>query len=313
MSNIPSNLQSAIELFMFHCQYEKNLNKKTLAAYALDLSQFSTFIASMQLSFTDITLENIRDFLKKISHYKPKTIKRKMATLKALFNYIEFEYENFYNPIRRMRVHIKVPSLLPNVLTSDEVKKILQYLYSQKRQISVSSDHKKTILLRKIALVELLFGTGLRIYELCALTTDTIDLQAGIIRVYGKGSKERIIQICQPPILESLRDYRESLPKQSIKPEPFFLNCYGKKLEPQSVRSIVKKLTKEAGITKRVTPHTFRHTFATLLLEEGVDIKYIQTILGHSSLSTTQIYTHVTNTSQRLILRDYHPRRKIEV
>lgn len=298
---------------MFHCQYEKNLSTKTLAAYALDLSQFTTFTAAAQLSFADITVENIRDFLRNISHYKPKTIKRKIATLKAFFNYIEQEDEAFYNPMHRLRIRIKVPSLLPNVLTAEEVRKLLQHLYSQKRQTGAATARARSMLLREIALVELLFGTGLRISELCALTTATIDLQAGIVRVYGKGSKERIIQICQPPILNALRAYRASLPLHDISTAPFFLNRYGKKLEPQSVRAIVKRSAQRAGITKRVTPHTFRHTFATLLLEEGVDIKYIQTILGHSSLTTTQIYTHVTNTTQRLILRGYHPRRNIEV
>ena len=261
---------------------------------------------------SQVTPDVLRAYLKSLASYKAKTIKRKVASAKAFFNYLGQEFEDYHNPLRKVRVRIKVPLILPNVLTLTEIGKILSYLYKQRDNTLGDRERRREKQLRLLAMVELLFGAGLRVSELCALHLGDVDLREGFVRVYGKGSRERVIQICQSPIITALADYLLVTDYRGADAtRPLFLNLRGDALDAQSVRASIKTLAREAGINKRVTPHTFRHTLATLLLEEGVDIKYIQTILGHSSLSTTQIYTHVTNTRQKIILRDFHPRRRL--
>lgn len=314
MSLLNHTLQTAIEWFLFHCEYEKRLNPKTLQAYTSDLNQMLDFMereASVH-QVGQVTPDVIRAYLKGLASYKAKTIKRKMASAKAFFNYMEQEFDDYFNPMRKVRVKIKVPLILPNVLTLSEISQILAYLYAKREHETITGGRNQEKLLRLIAIVELLFGTGLRVSELCALHIGDVDLQEGLVKVYGKGSRERVIQICQSAIIVAMDDYlRISEYRGSGALRPLFLNLRGEALDAQSVRASIKALARAAGICKRVTPHTFRHTLATLLLEEGVDIKYIQTILGHSSLSTTQIYTHVSNARQKMILRDFHPRRRI--
>ena len=164
--------------------------------------------------------------------------------------------------------------------------------------------------MRNIAVVELLFATGARVSEIANLRMEQINLTLGIINLKGKGDKERTIQICNKETLTILRRYYTVFKKQINKSEGYFLiNRWQTKLSDQSIRNIVKGLSKKAGLQKHVTPHCFRHTFATLLLEKDVDIKYIQLLLGHSSIVTTQIYTHVNKAKQREIIRTKHPRR----
>lgn len=316
MSLTHQTIETAVGWFLFHCAYEKRLNPKTLQAYTSDLNQMVNAIqtdAGITL-IHQITPDIIRAYLKSLSAYKAKTIKRKMASAKAFFNYLEQEYDDFHNPMRKVRVKIKIPLTLPNVLTLNEINQIFTYLYAQRSAINSgsNSDRQCEKHLRLIAIVELLFGTGLRVSELCSLHLGDIDTHDGLLKVNGKGSRERVIQICQPAIINAIENYLSHTAYHGTEAtRPLLLNLRGEALDPQSVRSSIKHLAREAGMSKPVTPHTFRHTLATLLLEEGVDIKYIQTILGHSSLSTTQIYTHVSNTRQKIILRDFHPRRRL--
>ena len=163
---------------------------------------------------------------------------------------------------------------------------------------------------RDIAVVELLFATGMRVSELCDLRMSDVDIVQGRIRIIGKGNKERLIDICQDETLKALKEWL-SLYENKTSDSPLFISRLYRKLSPQSVRQLVKNLVEGVGMVKHVTPHTFRHTLATLLLEEDVDITYIQKLLGHSSIVTTQIYTHVNLHKQREILKSKHPRRLI--
>lgn len=309
-----TTIQTAIRWFLFHCEFEKRLNTKTILAYTTDLKQMCDFMqqyANMEL-INQITPDALRAFLRAQAVYRAKTVKRKMATVRALFNFLEQEMDDFLNPMRKIRVKIKIPFILPTVLSLSEIEKILLISYKKKNMKMQSNKQKYEIAVRLVAIIELLFGTGLRVSELCSLRLADIDLNEGIIKVYGKGGKERIIQICQTPILNAISAYIQLSKKYGQYAErSLFVNSRGLALSTQSVRAAIKKIAKEAGIEKTITPHTLRHSFATLLLEEGVDIKYIQTILGHSSLSTTQIYTHVSSTHQKLLLRDFHPRRRL--
>lgn len=302
-------VDDAIREFIFHCQYEKNLNDKTLKAYKIDLIQFAMYIKDM-VSSADIkqmTKETIKNYLQTIAHFKPKTIKRKIASLKAMLNFLEFEDDDYVNPFRKMKIRFKEPQILPAVMTIDEVKKILQRLYKERDGNELQNQYTYKAQTRNIAVVELLFATGVRVSELCNLECKDVDLRHGVIKVFGKGSKERVIQICQAEVLSALKSYYNLFKPTAS----FFVNRLGMPLSTQSVRLLIKQHVGSIGLTKKITPHTFRHTFATLLLEEDVDIKYIQCLLGHSSIATTQIYTHVNSSKQKKILSTKHPRRKL--
>ena len=308
-------LNQAIKSFLFHCKYEKNLTPKTIKAYHIDLEQFGELsgLKSEESMLISVSRTILKQYIQRISGFKPKTIKRKIATLKAMMNYFEIEYEEFINPFRRLKINIKTPFSLPLVMNWTEVSELLSFLYQQKNDVQNTNSQTYKISIRNIAIIELLFGTGIRVSELCNLSASDVDLDNGMIKVFGKGSKERIIQVCHKEILRALTEYKYQLHRQIESSGFFFINRLGNSLSSQSVRLMVKQLVRRAKLRQGITPHTFRHTFATLLLEEGVDIKYIQTILGHSSLVTTQIYTHVSSSKQKSILSEHHPRNRLSI
>ena len=297
-------LQEALGAFLFHCKYEKGLNDKTLVAYKTDLAQFCARLPQGPLAMQSITREMIKDYLQALSCFKPKTIKRKIASLKAFFSFYEYEQADFINPLRKMRIHPKEPLVIPTVMEGDEIKLVLDYLYRLRNENHEKTTWRYKAQVRDIAVVELLFATGIRVSELCQLQCRDVDLGRGNIKVYGKGSKERIIQIGASEVLDILHEYKRLFAPSTY----FWLNRLGNPLSTQSVRGLVKRCVEALKLEKHITPHTFRHTFATLLLEEDVDIKYIQHMLGHSSIVTTQIYTHVNVHKQKMILQSKHPR-----
>jgi len=306
-------LKDSIQGFILHCQYEKNLSPKTINAYSIDLEQFQSYINEQKgnTNISNILRDSIKNYLQTIYHFKPKTVKRKIASLKAMFNYLEYENDDFINPFRKIRIRFKEPQTLPLVMTIGEIKKILGTLYKDLNNNPQTEAYTYKAQIRNIAIVELLFATGMRISELCNLKTTDIDLKTGIIKVFGKGSKERIIQICNQDIKALMKKYRKLYINHIEYDKCFFINRLGKPISTQSVRLMLHQYVKKSGISKNVTPHTFRHTFASLLLEENVDIRYIQSMLGHNSITTTQIYTHINTESQKKILTAKHPRRKL--
>lgn len=303
------NLQQLITDYLDFCKYQKTLNEKSLKAYRIDLTQFSGYMAKtdMQLNRSNLTvyITNLHKF------YKPKSAKRKIASLKAFFTYLEYEDILLENPFSKIKVKFQEPILLPRTIPVQNVQKLFQTVYQF--LADAPTDYQIRTLTRDIAVIELLFSTGLRVSELCSLNSKDIDLEQGSILIYGKGSKERIIQITNPDVINALISYRNLYSKQLQNIEFFFCNRLGKRLSEQSVRFMIRHYAESANITEHITPHMFRHTFASLLLEEDVDIRYIQHILGHSSIMTTQIYTHVTSSKQRNILTDKNPRNKISI
>lgn len=299
-----------------HCRVEKNLSAHTLKAYELDLNQFIRFISVNGKAFDirKIDKQKLREYLQRLQETgKVKTVKRKVATLKALFNYLEFEDKIAVSPFRKMRIKIKEPLVLPGVLTLEEVKELFQTVYRAKQQCEDRGTYTYKSIVRDIAVLELLFATGIRVSELCFLKKEHVNLDEKYIQVNGKGSRERLIQVCSPEIIAILEEYLELFHSSGNRFSHFFINRLGHRLSPQSVRFMIKKYAQLSNIKKPITPHMFRHTFATLLLEEGVDLRYIQQLLGHSTITTTQIYTHVSNPKQQEILATRHPRGKITV
>lgn len=309
--NEAKTINDAFTDFIFHCRYEKGLSKQTINAYQIDLKQLLQYLSNTFAidKMENISREMIKKYLQIIANFKPKTVKRKIASMKVFFSFYEFETESFISPFHKIKIQLKEPRLLPTVMTNNEVKSILNFLYKERTGNNQTDGYSYKTQTRNIAIIELLFATGIRVSELCQLQTHDVDLQQGIIKVYGKGNKERIIQICSNEVISILKEYN----KLAMPNNNFFINRLGHEISTQSIRLLVKRCVTELNLPKHITPHTFRHTFATLLLEEGVDIKYIQILLGHSSIITTQIYTHVNSNKQKDILSHKHPRNKFNI
>lgn len=300
-----------IKEYLQHCKFEKGLSEKTLKAYRIDLTQFSTYLSDSVLT---CRREDIQRYLSVLyDKYKMKSVKRKMATLKAFFHYLEDEELFVLNPFTKLRIKLHEPFLLPRTIPLSNINLILQCAYKKNRSNTRVQSYSYKSSLRDIAVLELLFATGMRVSELCSLSAGSVDLSDGVIRIYGKGAKERIIQIGNPDVRTAVQRYSEAFSNQIQETGWLFVNRLGNQLSDQSVRNMINSYVTQAGIEQHITPHMFRHTFATVLLEEDVDIRYIQQLLGHSSIMTTQIYTHVTSKKQRDILTTKHPRNRIVV
>jgi integrase/recombinase XerD len=291
--------------YLEYCQYQKKLSEKTLKAYRIDITQFQRYMMRTEYDGIKNLLSSYITYLHK--EYKPKTVKRKLASIKAFFTWLEYEETIKENPFSKINLKFHEPKVLPKTISFDVIEHLLQTAYNEPTNINVTA-YQKQIHLRNIAVLELLFASGMRVSELCSLKTDDINLRTGEIRIWGKGAKERIVTIANPEVLKIIREYRSTFNVQNDSIEYLFINRKGNRLSEQSVRIIINNYTKKANICKHLTPHMFRHSFATLLLEEDVDIRYIQQILGHSSITTTQIYTHVSTKKQNDILSIKHPR-----
>ncbi len=302
------NTEELIQRYLQHCRIEKSLDSKTLKAYRIDLLQFNGYIHSTGYSYTKECLQTYIAILHE--KYAIKTVKRKIATLKAFFNYLEYEEIIESSPFTKIRIKLHEPFLLPRTIPFDTISTLLQCAYRQ-ASVNQKSSYSHRAYLRDIAVLELLFATGIRISELCSLHIDDVNLSNGCIKIYGKGSKERLLQIGNTDVLSAMDVYYKAFAQEIDETSWFFINRLGNPLSAQSVRMMINKYCKIAGIKMHITPHMYRHSFATLLLEEDVDIRYIQQLLGHSSIVTTQIYTHVTSKKQREILTTKHPRNKI--
>lgn len=304
-------LEEVIKDFKFHCKFERNLSNKTMEAYSIDLNQFKQFKDYKSLDINEFDKHKLKDYVQSLYEldFKAKTIKRKVAVLKAFFTYLEFDEIILVSPFRKMRISIKEPTTLPKTMELKEIVKILKFLYKIKESFNDKNLYSYKVIVRDITVIEILFSTGMRVSELCNIKLKNINLQAGIIKIKGKGDKERIIQICDNEAKKVLKEYFELFSEQIKKTKYFLINRLNKQISEQSVRLMIKKHQKISGIDKHITPHMFRHSFATLLLEEGVDVRYIQHMLGHSSISTTQIYTKVNMKQQKKILNSKHPRK----
>ena len=295
-----------ITAFLNYCKNRKALNHKTVKAYSIDLKQFWDFSHN---SFDKQTICDYIAFLH--NNFKPKTVKRKIATLKAFTHYLMIEEIIQINPFNKIDISFREPALLPKTIPLNVINGMLRTAYSE--YADADTDHSRKQRLRNIAVLEILFAPCPRVSEICLLTPDNIDLSNHFIKIFGKGSKERIIQIENSDVLKVLTEYFEAFRNDIENSGFFFVNKLHKRLTEQSVREIINKYAKSSGSNMHITPHMFRHSFATLLLEEDVDIRYIQKILGHSSITTTQIYTHVAMSKQKEILSVKHPRNKIKI
>lgn len=292
-----------ISQYLYTCQNQRRLSAKTVKAYRIDLVQFAAFKDARPHNDMRNTLSAYIVSMNAV--LKPRSVRRKIATLRAYFNYLEQENLIEYNPFNRLRVDVKTPLQLPRTIPPRVIAQMLSAAHSD-LQVAGTPAFKR-IALRNAAVLELLFSSGMRVSELCNLNVEDIDLAEGIVRVFGKGAKERILHIGHPDVLSILQRYQsEENPAGA-----FFKSRNGARLSDQSVRNMVNRYALRVQAPLHITPHMFRHSFATLLMEENVDIRYIQQILGHSSITTTQIYTHVSMKKQREIMMQSNPRNLI--
>lgn len=312
-----NDLNQVIIRYLEYCECEKRLSSDSVRAYSADMHQFGDFVAAdcqEVENLEDLNRLLLQHYLRRLNdRYKVTTVKRKIACLKGFFSFLEEECLIEETPFLKMKIKLKEPIVLPETMTLREVKKILTAAYQCP---SGAAAMEKTSLfemlhLRDIAVLECLFATGLRVHELCNLTFQNYNLQSQTIKIYGKGQKERKIYLSNAEVISAVSNYLRYVKTLGFKSPYVFINKCGAKLSCQAVRNLVTKYVKLGRIKKNITPHAFRHTFATLLLEEGVDIKYIQEFLGHSSISTTQIYLHVSEQSAKSVLRNKHPRKRM--
>ena len=303
-------LKEEISKYLHYCKFQKELDDKTVQAYKSDLGQFITLIGENE---NDLDKEKLNSYLLYIhSKYKQKTVKRKIASVKALFHYLEEEEIMEINPFHKVKTKFKEEVVLPKIIPRDIIERLLNHLYKERGIKEYSEWHRK-IILRDIAVVETLFSTGLRISELCHLQNKYVDLRNGVLCIQGKGGKERYLQIGNSDVLSILNVYKKCFEEEIKEHGYFFVNRYGNPLSEQSARRMIHKYADEIQADINITPHMFRHSFATYLMEEDVNIRYIQKMLGHSSITTTQIYTYVTTEKEKKILQTRHPRNKMEI
>jgi integrase/recombinase XerD len=281
---------------------EKNLSENTLASYKNDISSFIKFVEEENLNDpSEITQKNLSFFFKFLAEagLTSSSAARYYSSLKGFFNYLFLSGYIKSNPIEKISPP-KLSKNLPGVLSVNEIELIL-----------AAPSVEDKLGLRDKAMLELFYACGVRISELISLKISDLFFKEEMIRVLGKGSKERLIPIGSSAIKwmkEYLIKSRSLLEKKAVSENYVFLNLRGKKFSRMGVWKIVDKYVKEAGIEKPVHPHTFRHSFATHLLEGGADLRAVQEMLGHSDISTTQIYTHIDREYIKQVHKDFHPR-----
>lgn len=304
-----TTLETLMKEYLDHCITHKKLDFKTIKAYRIDLNQFLSLIPNSTLP---VSKEILMEYLSNIHKmYQPRTIKRKIASVKAFFHYLEYEEIMESNPFNKIDLNFRQPQRLPKTIPSNIIQLFLSTLYKEKN--NCKTPFQTNAIIRDIAVMELLFATGMRISELCSLHQSDLDLENGTVLIFGKGAKERMLQIGNAEVINALKTYKNSFAEKLRNTNWLFINRLHQRLSEQSVRNMINRYAGLAHIDMHITPHMFRHSFATLLLEADVDIRYIQKMLGHSSITTTEIYTSVSMSKQREILEVKHPRNGMRV
>ena len=247
-----SNIQIEINNYLTYCEKQKRLDEKTLKAYKIDLNQFAEVYASYKV--TDIIAKILEEYIAHLHQlYKVKTVKRKIASLKAFFHYLEYREIIEKNPFSRIQLRFREPVILPKTIPLHTVEIFLSTIYKQRANSKTYYQRKNA--LRDIAVTEILFSTGIRISELCALKDHDVNLDDGILLIYGKGDKERRIQISNDDVIRILKEYRNAFLPEIKKCHHFFANQNGNVLSDQAVRRMINKYTEIASIDQHITPH----------------------------------------------------------
>ena len=295
-------MEDEIKEFITYIKLEKKLSNNTITNYKFDLEKYKIYLKDNKITdVKSITLENIQDYLQNLrkNGLNPRSIRRHITTIKEFHKYLT----KFKKVKKNVAINIdiiKITKKLPTVISHDEMNEILN--------VSLDSPYH----FRDKAMLELMYGSGLRVSELVNLTIYNIDFQNKLILIEGKGNKERIVPMSEYSY-KALQDYLEKRPvliKKGKQEDKLFLNNHGEGITRHGFNYILKNILKEKEIDKNITPHSLRHTFATDLLNNGADLRSIQELLGHSDLTTTRIYTHVMNSKLKEDYLKYNQRKE---
>lgn len=293
--------QKVIQDFRKFLLFERNLSKNSVSAYLNDIQKLQIFCEDHQLNIEEINVKNVQYFLEWVNGFgiSVYTQARLISGIKSFFNFLQLEYELSTNPAEL----IETPRLtrkIPDVLEVHEIDELIS---------AIDLSHPEGM--RNKAMLEVLYGCGLRVSELVELKISNLHLEVEFIKIEGKGNKERLIPIGAQAI-KYLKIYlQEVRAKQQVKAgheDVVFLNRRGAKLTRVMVFLIIKELAQKIGLKKKISPHTFRHSFASHLVEGGADLRAVQDMLGHESITTTEIYTHIDKDYLQSIITQYHPR-----
>ena len=301
------NWQDSINNFKNYLNIERGLSTNSIKSYENDLNKFLNFLQIEKNKYKpdEVTTDLIKEFIYDISKkLKSSSQSRIISGIKNFYDYLIFENIISNNPVDNIELP-KIEKKLPNILSIEEIDRILNNINKEKPESE-----------RNIAIIETLYGCGLRVSELINLKISNLFFSEDFIIVTGKGNKQRLVPISEVN-KKSINCYiLNSRGKLKIKEEckdTLFLNRRGSKLSREMIFTIIKKLVLKSKINKKISPHSFRHSFATHLLENGADLKSIQQLLGHQSITTTEIYMHLDNKALLNVMNKYHPRSENKV
>ena len=295
-------MEEHIDNFLDYIKIEKNFSDNTEINYNIDLVEFNKYLKTKRRSYTSLKYEDILvyiKFLKEERKFTPTSINRHLSSLRSFYNYLLLNQVVDSNPFKLVRSQ-KKELKLPNYMKYSEFEDMIN---------SIPDD---LLGIRNKCIFELLLCTGARVSELISIKVDDIDFSSHSIKVLGKGNKERLVFLNEHAI-DTLNDYLDNSRNELLagrKSDRLFINHIGGDLTTRGVRDIIDNIIKKAALNIKVTPHMFRHTFATMLLNEGCSLKSVQELLGHANLSTTSIYTHVSNDRIKDVYFHTHPRNK---
>ena len=299
-----NQLLNQVKIYLAYLQYEKKLSVNTVNSYWHDLRMFIDYIVSKYpiKNFNNIKSKYIRDYISSLSAYttnkKSSSISRAISSIKSFFKYL-IQNDIITKDPTKFIIKPKQQKKLPTVLTIEEINLILS-----KFKLSNNDIRDKTI-------VSVLYSCGIRVSELINLSLTNIFLNEDVIKIFGKGNKERIVpigNIAKNDLVTYINDIRPFYARKTNTKGILFLSNRGSILSRKTIWNIIKNISKKAGISKNISPHTFRHSFATHLLEGGAGLRVVQELLGHSNISTTQIYTHLDLNYLKEIHKQFHPR-----
>ncbi|WP_294345506.1 site-specific tyrosine recombinase XerD [Prosthecochloris sp.] len=303
MQALKEPYSSHLESFVNYLTLERNFSQHTIASYVNDLYRYLLYAEAIKKTIAEITLTHIQSFIVELhdAGLEARSVARNISAIRSFHKFLV--RENIIEINATENLHQPKPAQhLPTVLTVDEVFRLIN--------APMQEDPPGKYRLRDKALLEFLYATGVRVSELVNLQQSNCYLDAGFARIFGKGSKERLVPVGRSAT-EWVRRYQQDLRLNISKPESgdyLFLNARGKQLSRMSAYTIVRRYSAVAAITKKISPHTLRHTFATHLLEGGADLRAVQEMLGHSSIIATQIYTHIDRSFVKEVHKTFHPR-----
>ena len=300
MPSVLANAADArsIEEFIDLSWMERGLAAATLSAYRSDLSGFSSWLCARGVGIEEARRLDVLDFFSEHAHWPPRTIARRLSALRRFYQHLEREGRITSNPCDRIDAP-RIGRPLPGVLAEHEVERLL-----------AAPDIETAVGIRDRAMLEVLYATGLRVSELVSLSSEQVNLVQGVVRVIGKGGKERLVPLGEPAVawLERLLEGSRAEILGAKGSSALFPTARGRGMTRQAFWHLVKRYAARAGISRDISPHTLRHAFATHLLDHGADLRVVQMLLGHRDISTTQIYTHIARERLKVIHARHHPR-----